>query len=147
MKLQIKPFSDDDGVPIGSLASMIDIIFLLIIFFVVTASFDNAQMDQEVMLPQISGHTPIKSLPPDRLIINVRQNGEVRVGFISIPSDKLQVQLKHVLRKHIASRKTTIIINGDGRTKHKYIAEVMNILGGLGYSNVQMNAAIESTGG
>lgn len=146
MKLHVEPIRDEDGVSIGSLSSMIDIIFLLIIFFVVTASFDNAQLDQEVMLPEISGHTPIKSLPPDRLIINVRNNGEVQVGFISIPPADMSKQLKRVLKKHITSRKTKIIINGDGQAKHKYIANVMEVIAGLGYSNVQINAALENPG-
>lgn len=127
----------------GSLSSMIDIIFLLIIFFIVTASFDNAQLDQEVLLPKISGQTPIKSLPPDKLIINVRQNGEVRIGFVAISPEQIKTgTLRQILKKHLHGANGKIIINGDARTKHKQIVAVMDAVASFGYDNVQINAAV-----
>lgn len=129
----------------GSLSSMIDIIFLLIIFFIVTASFDNAQLDQEVLLPEISGQTPVKSLPPDKLIINIRQNGEVRIGFIAIPPQQVKSgALREILKKNLRGISSKIIINGDARTKHKHIVNIMDAVASFGYDNVQINAAVSN---
>lgn len=121
---------------------MIDIIFLLIIFFVVTASFDNAQLDEAVLLPHLNGQTPIKSLPPERLIINVRRDGELKIGFVSIASEQIEQKLPALLKQSIHSNDTKIILNGDARTKHKYIAQVMQAVATLGYSSLEINAAI-----
>ena len=46
---------------------MIDVTFQLIIFFVVTASFDREQIDAEVALPTVNS-AAVKSLPQQRLI-------------------------------------------------------------------------------
>ncbi len=142
MPIRIEANTEDENLSVASLSSMIDIIFLLIIFFVVTASFDNAQLDQAVLLPHLDGQTPIKSLPPERLIINVRQDGEVRVGFVSIPPDQITQQLPTVLKQSIHSNDTQVILNGDERAKHKYIAQVMEAVAAIGYSNLEINAAV-----
>ncbi|MAX25610.1 MAG: hypothetical protein CMJ19_14015 [Phycisphaeraceae bacterium] len=142
MPIRIEAHTEDENLSVASLSSMIDIIFLLIIFFVVTASFDNAQLDQAVLLPHLDGQTPIKSLPPERLIINVRQDGEVRVGFVSIPPDQITQQLPSILKQSIHSSDTQVILNGDERAKHKYIAQVMEAVAKIGYSNLEINAAV-----
>ena len=76
----------------GSLSSMIDIIFLLIIFFVVTASFDNEQIDSKIDLPTVDS-AAVKSLPEQRIMLNVRENGSVKIGFTELLPEEVSTKL------------------------------------------------------
>ena len=121
---------------------MIDIIFLLIIFFVVTASFDREQIDSKVTLPKVRS-AAVKSLPPDRLMLNVLSDGSVKIGFEHLSASDVPKKLPLSMRKMKASPNAVLIINGDRDTPHKYISEVLNIAAMTGYRKVRINAEIK----
>ena len=127
----------------ATLAAMIDIIFQLIIFFVVTASFDNAQFDRKVVLPEVNANTKIKSLPQERLILNVKEDGAVTIGYQTIEAQKVSSELIDTLRRAKAvDTRTQLIINGDYRVKHQHIADIMDLAARAGYDNIKINAAV-----
>lgn len=134
------------GISSGSLSSMIDIIFLLIIFFVVTASFDREQIDSEVALPEVDS-VAIKSLPQERLMLNVLKDGSVKVGFQHLPRNEVTGKLGAVMKSLKADRATVLIVNGDRETPYKYISAVMNIAARAGYSQVRINAEVKAEEG
>ena len=127
----------------GSLSSMIDIVFLLIIFFVVTASFDREQIDSQVMLPTVSS-AAVRSLPPERLMLNVLADGSVKLGFHHIPASDVPDKLGSVMESMNADRKAILIVNGDRDTPHKFISSVMNVAARAGYRQVRINAEVQS---
>lgn len=127
----------------GSLSSMIDIVFLLIIFFVVTASFDREQIDHEVSLPTIDG-AAVKNLPRKRLMINILADGSVKFGFHHIEASGVPDVLGNIMRSLKADKETVLIINGDRDTPHKFISAVMNAAAKAGYSQVRINAEVKS---
>ena len=129
----------------GSLSSMIDIVFLLIIFFVVTASFDREQIDSKVTLPTVNS-AAIKSLPPERLMLNVLADGSVKLGFYHISASDVAEKLGGVMRSMKADRKTVLIINGHRDTPHKFISGVMNSAAKAGYDQVRINAEVKAEG-
>lgn len=127
----------------GSLSSMIDIVFLLIIFFVVTASFDQEQIDSGISLPTIDT-AAIKSLPPERLMLNVLVDGSVKVAFYHIPASEVGDKLSSIMQTLKANRKTVLIINGDRDTPHKFISAVLNTAAKAGYNQVRINAEVKA---
>ncbi len=133
--------SDNNGFSAGSLSSMIDIVFLLIIFFVVTADFDREQIDSKVTLPTVDS-AAIKSLPPERIMVNVLPDGSVKLGFHHLPAAEVPERLGGIMRTMKADRKTVLIVNGDRDTPHKYISAVMNSAARAGYSQVRINAEV-----
>jgi len=131
----------DSNISTGSLSSMIDIVFLLIIFFVVTASFDREQIDFKVTLPTVDSGA-IKSWPQERLMLNVLVDGSVKLGFHHIAVDEVASKLGGVMRSMKAHKDTVLIINGDRDTPHKYISAVMDVAAQAGYSQVRINAEV-----
>ena len=143
MKIEYQLSKRSDGISSASLSSMIDIIFLLIIFFVVTASFDREQLDTKIKLPQVSSGIAIKSLPTERLMINVSAAGTVKVGFHTMPITEVKNQLDTLLHSITkGNMNVSIIINGDRMTKHRYIATVLDAIARAGYDKVQISAVI-----
>ena len=127
----------------GSLSSMIDIIFLLIIFFVVTASFDNEQIDSKIDLPTVDS-AAVKSLPEQRIMLNVRENGSVKIGFTELLPEEVSTKLGSLLKTHQAGPDTIIIISGDRNTRYKYISPVMNAAAQAGFPQVRINAEVNA---
>jgi len=136
---------NSSNISAGSLSSMIDIVFLLIIFFVVTASFDREQIDSKVTLPTVNS-AAIKSLPQERLMLNVLSDGSVKLGFYHIAASEIPEKLGGIMRSLKADRKTVLIVNGDRDTPHKYISAVMNSAAKAGYNQVRINAEVKTEG-
>jgi len=148
MKIEYKLSKRSDGVSSASLSSMIDIIFLLIIFFVITASFDREQIDTKITLPQVNSGIAIKSLPTEKLMINISADGLVKVGFHTMPITDVKSKLEDLLDSITkGNANVTIIINGDMHTKHRYISTVLDAIAQAGYSKVQMSALIARKSG
>lgn len=126
----------------GSLASMIDIIFLLIIFFVVTASFDREQLDSDVILPKVNTGVETRSLPSNRLVLNVLEDGTLKFGFHRIPPDKVATELGKALSELKLSPDTILIVNGAEKCRHKYIAQALESAANAGFDQVRINAEI-----
>ncbi|MBN2643062.1 MAG: biopolymer transporter ExbD [Victivallales bacterium] len=133
------------NISVGSLSSMIDIIFLLIIFFVVTASFDREQIDSAVNLPTIDS-VAIKTLPSERIMVNVLSDGSVRIGFLQISADEISSKVASAMRSQNINSNTVLIINGDRDAPHKFISAVMNAAAEAGYSQVRINTEVKTEG-
>lgn len=102
---------------------MIDIIFLLIIFFVVTASFDREQIDSKIDLPTVD-FAAVKSLPEQRIMVNILENGSVKIGFTELQQNEVPAKLGGLLKAHQATSDTVVIISGDRNTRYKYFSQV-----------------------
>ncbi len=144
MALKYQPNQSQNMMSSGSLSSMIDIIFLLIIFFVVTASFDAEQLDDSIILPKIDKGISAKALPLDKIIINIFANGAVKLGFYELKTEHISAELPAILKKVITNKDATLIINADGKTKHKYVKNVLNIIAKNGHKKVHINSTINA---
>lgn len=147
MKISLARPKRKDVISAASLASMIDIIFLLLIFFIVTASFDYAQLDQQVDMPEISNRSPVKTLPPERLIINILASGDVRIGYHEVQHERLATDLKGVIASRLDRPDIPVILSADRNCRHRYVADAMTALAALGLQNVQINAKVAGNNG
>ncbi|MHC4249933.1 MAG: ExbD/TolR family protein [Planctomycetota bacterium] len=75
------------------LTSMIDIVFLLIFFFMVVTDLQSMEIE-EIELPFASRATPDEPPIKDRIVVNVDQNGRVRVMGYTLESEDLFRQLR-----------------------------------------------------
>ena len=103
---------------------MIDVVFELIIFFVVTLTQANAK-DETVRLED-GKHgielTP-EELPPTHLIVDVARTGRISMCDVTITPAELGRRVKERMRKY---GEFPVMIRADYRAKHKAVAEVMN---------------------
>ncbi|MFQ5734214.1 MAG: ExbD/TolR family protein [Planctomycetaceae bacterium] len=124
--------------PALNLTPMIDIVFLLIIFFMVGSEFTKKRAEAEVLLnvqlPTGSDVQPL-SRPPDPIVIDVPKEGRLAVhgGPQNARGTRLDLeQLKAFLAeaKQIdAARKfakRTVIVRGEGEGEYQRVYDVMN---------------------
>ena len=102
---------------------MIDVVFELIIFFVVTLTQANAK-DETVRLED-GKHgielTP-EELPPTHLTVDVGRSGRISMCDVAISPEELGRRVKDRMRKY---GEFPVLIRADYRTKHEHIAKVM----------------------
>lgn len=123
------------------ISSMIDVVFLLIIFFVVTASIDKEIEDEKVLLSEAPHGRPVKKKDPRSFIINVRQDGTLTMGMRTVTIAEIKQQLE-LAKAGVANpgENLPIIIRGDFHVQHHYIREVMDAVKSTGLYKIRFNA-------
>lgn len=104
------------------ISSMIDIVFLLIIFFVVTASIDKEIEDERVNLTKAPHGKPL-SPDPARFVINIHRDGDVFVAGRKVSF----VTLSNMLSRsaYVYGGQIPVVIRGDKDALHGNIRKVM----------------------
>ncbi|MBO7166326.1 MAG: biopolymer transporter ExbD [Kiritimatiellae bacterium] len=110
---------------------MIDVVFQLIIFFVVTLKMSD---DKDDTIKLEDGKHGIvltqEELPPSQLTIDVAKTGRVSISNITLTDKMLADKIKE--RKNKYGSDFPCMIRADHRTPHKYVANVMNVCAAVG---------------
>lgn len=106
-----------------NLTPMIDIVFLLIIFFMVGTQFDELERDFDVEVPEVNSAQALTS-GPDELVINIRQNGELRMQSETLTAEELESRLTAAREKY---SRQAVIIRGDSDVPYQHVADVLSI--------------------
>jgi biopolymer transport protein ExbD len=104
-----------------AMTPLIDMMFLLIIFFLVSTAFVDPEKDQMVKLPEVRQGTARKKQPED-LIINVRQGGILVVSGRIITFDELRKKLREAVQEN---PKQVVKVRGDAMAYHKQVVKVL----------------------
>lgn len=114
--------------PVGfQLAPMLDVVFLLLIFFVVTQKFMLNEQDLKVKVPSAPQTSEEASRAIDEIIINVREDeqGEIVVTIDreQFTLDQLQSRLQNMAR---LNPNQPVRIRGDAETRWQKIVDVIS---------------------
>jgi len=114
------------------MAPMIDIVFLLLIFFIVTWQFSREEMDLKIAVPTSEeGADPQRVL--GEIILNVRADGTVSVWG----ETKTRAQLRKTLEGIVAVHKDQPVrVRGDATTPFQQIVEVIDTCQKAGIWNI-----------
>ena len=99
---------DDQRIELN-LTPMIDVVFLLIIFFMVATKFAEIERDLRVNPPSSEHAQPITGTPKE-LIINVTQVGRYIVNGVEYPPDDLE---KLLARASEENPDQAVVVRGD----------------------------------
>ncbi len=94
-------------------APLIDILFTLIIFFLVTSTFEKKEKEEKVQLPRHGGSSLVNKERP--FYINVLRDGTYRVQGETVDLDTLQVRLD---KRHKEKPEQRVVIRGDAKAFH-----------------------------
>ncbi len=120
--------------PEFSMAPMIDVVFQLLIFFMVATSVASQEKELGVELPTAQSGQATGGLPQE-LVINVFRDGRVSLDGRSMGSSELERELA---KAAIANRSTQVTIRGDRLASHERIVAVMDACGVAGLSNLAL---------
>jgi biopolymer transport protein ExbD len=78
-----------DSSPAIELTPVIDIVFLLLIFFLVATTFQQSEREMQIALPEAESGGPI-SVSLRELVVNIQADGTVIVGGRAVSTDDLR---------------------------------------------------------
>jgi biopolymer transport protein ExbD len=106
-----------------NLMPLIDMVFLLLIFFLVATTFSQDEREQAIRLAQTSNIPPASAQPP-QLIINIMEDGTVKVSGSKVGREQLATMLETIVRD---DPDREVVVRADEESIHKYFAGVMNL--------------------
>ena len=111
-----------DEQPAVNLTPMIDVVFLLIIFFMVGTQFSELERNIRLRVPEVSGAAALTPAP-ERRVVNVYQDGRI---FL----DGQNVTLAQLTKELAAARSQYndlgVVVRGDAGGRFQRVAEVLD---------------------
>lgn len=114
------------------LAPMLDVVFQLLIFFLVSFEFQRTEYDMKVSVPSAQeGADPKRAL--GEIIVNVRADGEVTVEGQTMTQEQLMEKLSAIAKLH---KNQPIRLRGDTDAHFQIIVEVIDTCQKAGIWNI-----------
>jgi len=126
-----------------NLVPLIDVILVLIIFFVITTTFD-ARSTLQLQLP--SAQSKAEQLPNQPLSVLVNAEGRYFVDqreVLRTDTDALKQALGQAAGE---DRQRPVLLRADARTPHQAVVTALDALGQLGFRRVSIATAPEAPG-
>ena len=133
MKIQLPPSEDDKFV----MAPMIDMVFLLLVFFMCASHLSTVQSVPLEIPTATKAVVPRER--PDRFIVNITQEGTIHGGNTEVSLD----ELKALVKEHRGLNPgLKVYLRADQNTPHKHVRKVMNGMAELGIDDFVFGAFI-----
>lgn len=129
----MRALGDEDTYEIP-MTSLIDIVFLLLIFFLVATNFTRREMDHAVLLPESEAGVKVTNVP-DRIVINVRDNGVIVVNGRVTTETELRSMVAGFASAH---PDRPAVIRADGRVRYESVMKVFGICRAGGVKHVDL---------
>ena len=125
-----------------NLDPLIDCVFLLIIFFLVTTSFIKMEQDLSINLPVQSREMKVKKPPTRPIVVNVKYLSANNVMY-TVENERVSLAALTVnfSRARIRNKDQAVIIRGDRRVRWEHVAAVMGCCAQAGI--VKVSATVE----
>jgi biopolymer transport protein ExbD len=123
-----------------NLTSMTDIVFLMLVFFMLATTFVDPEKALGIELPAASTS---HDAPPRELVINVLEDGTIILDGARLDNDGLRLRLAEAGRR---APETPVTIRGHRLAHHEAIVGVMDACGSAGLHNLSVGTTREGRG-
>ncbi len=132
--MNLRPRSREE--PEVNLTSLIDVVLLLLVFFMVSTTFiDEARI--RIELPEASV-APVRNTTRDPIEISVTAEGGYRVNGRTLINTSPESLSAAVAKIAGAKREAPITIRADARATHQAVVTAMDVVGRLGFRTVNI---------
>ena len=138
--MRLSPRRRED--PELNLTSLIDVVLLLVIFFMVSTTFvEEGRL--RVELPQASP-VPVAA-PQNPVVITVTAQGSYRVNEQALVNNSPETLRAAVIKVAEGRRDIPVTIRADARATHQTVVTAMDIAAKLGFTQVNIATVSEQT--
>jgi len=121
--------------PEVNLTALIDVVFLLLIFFMVSTTFDR-ESQLKVDLPEASAE-PTEA-PKEILEVTVNERGEYFIDDQQVVNTEAET-LRKAMRQAMGDRRDLpLLIRADGQAPHQSVVTVMDVARQLGIEQLSL---------
>lgn len=142
--MNLLPDEEHREEPQVNLTALIDVVFLLLIFFMVSTTFERFSQ-LRVDLPKATTDAE-QTAEPDTIEIIIDAEGRFFVGQNEVMNAQAGELMATISRVAGPDRDRLITIRADARTPHQAVVTAMDAVGRLGFSNLRI-ATVQETGG
>jgi len=129
----------EEGIEVN-LTPLIDVVFLLLIFFMVSSTFDR-HAKLKVQLPQANAQAEQKVDNP--VVLSIDSKGQYYIDDRQVVNEQLST-LKTALQKTVGDRTdVTLLLRADGRATHQSVVRAMDAAAQLGLTKLSI-ATVEN---
>ncbi|HWT69511.1 MAG TPA: biopolymer transporter ExbD [Pseudomonas sp.] len=119
-----------------NLASLIDVVFILLLFFVVTTTFTR-ETQLRVDLPEAVSGAPAED-QSKQLDIAISADGVFSVNNQILPKSDLASLMDALQKASNGDTSRPLSISADGKSQHQSVITAMDAAGKLGFSHLRM---------
>lgn len=126
-----------------NLVPLIDVILVLIIFFVVTTTFDNRAV-LRLQLPRADGEPTKPQATPLSVLVNA--DGRYFVGEHEVLRTDVETLKRSIAEVAGEDRERPVLLRADARTPHQAVVTAYEALGQLGFRQIMIATAPQVAG-
>ena len=132
MKLSMRPKAE----PEVNMTSLIDVVLLLLVFFMVSTSFVK-QSQISIRLPEADSSAIVEEAA-DQLDIMITEQGTFLINGRELINNRPET-IRNALQKLSAGNtRMPLTISADGNTPHQYVVTAMDVAGKLGFVKINI---------
>lgn len=121
-----------------NMTPVIDMVFLLLIFFLVASQFAEEERSLEVVLPSASEARPLTATPTE-VFVNIDHEGKYFVDGRIMQIDEVEAVLRQAVANNPANQ--SVIIRADKRVPFDAVVGVMNACNKVGARDYKVTTA------
>ena len=118
-----------------NLTPLIDVVFLLLIFFMVSTTFTR-ERELTVELPEASAEAQAET--QERIEIEITADGEYAVNNQRLVNRASETLIKALKDVSSGNSKMPLIITADAKTPHQAVVTAMDVAGQLGFVHLRI---------
>ncbi len=141
--MNLKPRRHEE--PEINVVSLIDVVLLLVVFFMLSSRF-TTEGRMRVHLPQASA-VPLEKPAAEPLVISVTQQGSYRINERELINSSQETLRAALLKEAGTDRSVRITIRADARATHQAVITAMDVLGRLGFQEVNIATVKDEAAG
>ncbi|MCC6077238.1 ExbD/TolR family protein [Pseudomonas sp. GCM10022188] len=133
MKFRRKP---RENVEIN-LASLLDVVFILLLFFVVSTTF-NREAQLKIELPEAES-AEVQEAPPRQLEITIAADGSYALNGQGLVKSDMATLSSALQKESEGDSSLPLVISADARTPHQAVITAMDAAGKLGFTHLRIS--------
>lgn len=141
--MNLKPRRSEE--PEINLTSLIDVVLLLVVFFMLSSTFIE-EGRVRIRLPEASS-VPTERQRREPLVVTVTQEGSYRVNDRELINNSPDTLRAALIREAGEDRTMRVSVRADARATHQSVITAMDVLGRLGFAEISIATVKESPAG
>lgn len=129
--------------PEVNLTSLIDVVLLLLIFFMVSTSFVK-QSQITIQLPE-ANVPAIAEAVPESLEIMITEQGRFLVNGRQLVNSRAETIRNALQQLSLGNTDLPITISADANARHQYVVTAMDVAGRLGFTRINIATVNDPT--
>ena len=118
-----------------NITPLIDVVFLLLIFFMVSTTFTR-ETQLSLDLPEATGEE--SETRPEQIEILIDATGQYVINQRSVVSSNIDTVMKALTEVSGGNQQLPLVITADAKTPHQAVVTAMDAAGRLGFSRLSL---------